>query len=325
MSATVKTGIGGTDISAVMDLYRDPALPRLNPYKTPLAVYERILHGEPERKISKRAHIGAIVEPHIFKDFCTRNALDRRAFRRNVEICDPQLPFMRGEADALSARHDVIVDCKLVGRHAETAYGDEGTDQIPDYYRLQLEWYAMLFDVGRLVLAVWFDSRLEGEHYAEYQATRDSDLREAMRYSAEKFWRDHVEPRVPPAPTAVSDSVALKRLYPTSTETLRPATEAEIALIAACRDVQAASKAANERLDLLKAQLQAAIGFHEGLVFGADKVTWKAQKGRLNPWPVVKAIEQLAKNGQPIGADVALQLIRDNTPDTQRVLRLGKD
>lgn len=323
MSATKHNGIGGTDISAVMDLYRDPTLPKLNPYKTPLAVYERILHGEPERKISKRAHIGTIVEPHIFKEFCQRNALARSAFRRNVEISDPQHPFMRGEADAKSDRHDMIVDCKLVGRNAESAYGDEGTDQIPDYYRLQLEWYAMLFNVGRLVLAVWFDSRLEGEHYAEYQATRDSDLREAMRYSAEKFWRDHVEKRVPPAPTAISDSDALKRLYPTNTETLRPATEAEIALIAACREVQAASKEVEERLDLLKAQLQAAIGFNEGLAFGADKVTWKAKKGRLNPWPVVKAIEQLAKDGQLIGADVALQLIKDNTPETQRVLRLG--
>lgn len=326
MSATKHDGIGGTDISAVMDLYRDPELPRLNPFKTPLQVYERILNGEPgTATISKRAHIGNIVEPHIFKEFCERNKLARSSFRRNVEASDPAHPFMRGEADAKSDRHDMIVDCKLVGRGGEAFYGNEGTDEIPDYYRLQLEWYAMLFNVGRLVLAVWFDSRMEGEHYAEYQATRDNDLREAMRYAAEKFWRDHVEKRVPPAPVSADDSGPLKRLYPKNTEVLRMATAAEIELIAACREAAAAHKEVGDRLNLMKAQLQAQIGFHEGLAFGADKVTWKAQKGRLNPWAVVKAIEQMAKDGNLIGADVVLKLIKDNTAESERVLRLGKD
>jgi predicted phage-related endonuclease len=325
MSATRHDGIGGTDISAVMDLYRDPGLPRLNPFKTPLQVYERILNGVPDTaKISKRAHIGTLVEPHIFKEFCERNKLARRTFRRNVETHDPAHPFMRGEADAKSDQYDMIVDCKLVGRSGEALYGDEGTDEIPDYYRLQLEWYAMLFNVGRLVLAVWFDSRMEGEHYAEYHATRDNELRETMRYVAAKFWRDHVEPRKPPPVTSADDSGALKRLYPKDTEVLRMATPEEIELISACREASAAHKEVGARLETLKAQLQAAIGFHEGLSFGADKVTWKAQKGRLNAFKALDQIKQLAASGSLDLAAIE-QAIKDNTPETQRVLRLGKE
>lgn len=157
MSATKHDGIGGTDISAVMDLYRDPELPRLNPFKTPLKVYERILNGEPgTATISKRAHIGNIVEPHIFKEFCERNKLARSSFRRNVEASDPAHPFMRGEADAKSDRHDMIVDCKLVGRYGEAEFIGiiQGTKkdkcgQIPVWW---ITWHGQ-----RLCSSVWCD------------------------------------------------------------------------------------------------------------------------------------------------------------------------
>ena len=119
-----------------------------------------------------------------------------------------------------------------------------------------------------------------------------------------------------------SDAGPLKRLYPKNTEVLRMATAKEIELISACREAAAAHKEVGERLDFLKAQLQAQIGFHEGLAFGADKVTWKAQKGRLNPWATIDQLKQLAAGGSLDLAAIE-KAIKDNTPETQRVLRLG--
>lgn len=291
MSAHIQDGIGGSDVAAIMDLYRDPEEPRLDPFKTALQLYERITSGEPgtAKPISFRAKMGQIVEPLIFKEYCERHNWKRNLFRRNVEMTIEGFPHFRGELDAVSRKMDLGVDCKLVGRYAQQFYGEEQTDSMPANYLLQLAWYRILSGVSLMHLACWMDSEKEGEHYKEYIYEPDSELEATLRYVTDKFWQDHIEARVPPVVQYASDSKTIARIFPKQTLDLREATAAEVELVECIQRMKRDKGKLDEGLALAEGELKRLIGLHEGLTLpGGAKVTWKANKtGEKTDWKLV--------------------------------------
>lgn len=290
MSAKIHDGLGGSDIAAIVDLYREEGAPRLDPFKSALDVYSRIVNpGEEQRKISFRARIGTIVEPQIFKEYAERHGWNRNLFRRNVELSLDGTPQFRGELDGVSDKLDRGVDCKLVGRYAQAFYGEEGTDDMPANYLLQLAWYRQLSGVACMDLACWMDSEQEGNHYKEYIYEKDSELEASVMQCARRFWTEHVEKKEPPKPQYASDDKALGRLFPKQELALRDATEDEVALIARMQVLRADEKTAKDALKLLQNELKAAIGLHEGLTLkGGAQVTWKANKSSdVTDWKTV--------------------------------------
>lgn len=274
MSATKRSGIGGSDIAAIAGCH---------PYKTAADVYARIVADVAPAADSPRMALGRAMESHIIDAYAMANGLDPAGFARTVEIQAPGQPWRRGELDALDRARKLALDAKLVVSPRQFArWGEAGSDQVPDEYLLQAHWYQALADTELFVIVAFIEGDLR-----EYEIPRDREIEGTLIEIASRFWRDNVEKRVPP-PLTGCDPATLRALFPRNAAPLRDATDLEHDLIsryAQAREVNASGEQVEEEL---KAALQAAIGDAEGIQCPLGKITWKNNKdGQATDWQAV--------------------------------------
>lgn len=273
MSATIKGGIGGSDIAAIVGM---------SPYKSAADVYARITEGT-DNKAGTRARLGKLAEAEILSDFCERHDLDPKALERNVEIALPAKPHFRGELDARKGA-EFGVECKLVGFRQADRWGADGSDHLPDEYLCQVAWYAMLAGLPVMHVAAWFDG---GGDYREFVYTRNTTLEASLVEAADRFWTDHVLAKQPPSLVGASPET-VRALYPGGNGNVREATAEEVELIDAYARQRAAREQCEEHEENLKAKLQAAIADADGLYSTIGKITWKAAKAsKKTDWEAV--------------------------------------
>lgn len=138
-----KLGIGGSDIAPIMGL---------SPYSTPLDVYRDKMNPaviyEEESEDLKR---GARVEKYILQEYCEASNCSLEI--NLAPVIDLKYPFMRGNVDAKVVGENVIVEAKST--KCPIAKWEEG---IPEYYRTQVAYYAMLTNAERVDVPVLFSN-----------------------------------------------------------------------------------------------------------------------------------------------------------------------
>ena len=187
-----KLGIGGSDIAPIMGL---------SPYSTPLDVYRDKMNPaviyEEESEDLKR---GARVEKYILQEYCEVNGLE---LETNLPpFIDPEYPFMRGNIDAKVAHENVIVEAKST--KCPIAKWEEG---IPEYYRTQVAYYAMLSNAERVDVPVLFSNW----QYACFTYWRDSEYEARIKKAVIDFWNNHIVVGIPPEPSTPAE---LYEVYP---------------------------------------------------------------------------------------------------------------
>jgi len=187
-----KLGIGGSDIAPIMGL---------SPYSTPLDVYRDkmnpIVAYEEESEDLKR---GARVEKYILQEYCEVNNCSLET--NLAPVIDPKYPFMRGNVDAKVVGENVIVEAKST--KSPIAKWEEG---IPEYYRTQVAYYAMLSNAERVDVPVLFSNW----QYACFTYWRDLEYEARIRQAVIDFWNNHIVAGIPPAP---SNPAELQEVYP---------------------------------------------------------------------------------------------------------------
>lgn len=263
LSTRVTDAIGGSDIAAIRGE---------NPFKTALDVWKRIVLGEPEAPAGLAAELGNACEEAILNDWCERTGTDRALLERKVEVWSRAEPHFRGELDGYLRDQKRIIDAKLVLSPARAKlWGQPGTDDMPSEYLSQFGWYCMLADAECCVAPAVIYGRAQDFIYK-----RTPGFEAMLLDDARRFWRDHVETRTPPEVQTVDDALWLS---PAPKADVRPATEAERALIAEWRDLRDKSDELTDAIEVAKARVCAAIGDSEGLWLGGnDRVTWKANR-----------------------------------------------
>lgn len=275
MSATVKTGIGGSDIAAIAGIH---------PYKTAADVYARVIGADVAEPFDNaRMALGRAMEGHIIAEYCKRHDLDQAALERNVELSHPIQRWLRGEPDALLRSQRLGIEAKLVVSPRQYArWGEAGSDSVPDEYLLQCHWYAALADTERFVVVAFIEGDLR-----EYEIPRDREMENTLFDLAAKFWRDHVEKRIPP-PLEGCDPATLRALFPRNAKPLRDATPEEAVMMQNYMATKASADEWGAMLESRKAELQAVIGDGEGLLSPLGRVTWKNNKdGKATDWQAV--------------------------------------
>lgn len=259
----LSTAIGGSDVSAIRGE---------NNYKTAMDVWKRIVRGVPESPAGLAAALGVAAEEPILCDYCERHGKDRASLERTVEVFLKDEPHFRGELDGLFRADRVALDAKLVlSPEVAKQWGDDGTDFMPTHILNQQAWYAMLADLDHVVVVGVLFGRPRDLIYR-----RVPDYEAMLLEDARRFWTDHVLTGIPPQPQTVGDAVYL---YPQNKSEVRPATEAEAALVADWRAKRDAVSHADVELEQAKALVCAAIGDSDGLWLGGnDRVHWKANK-----------------------------------------------
>lgn len=198
-----KQGIGGSDIAAIIGL---------SPWKTPRDIYmdkKGLAEPEPE---TDAMYWGTTLEDIVAKEYSKRTG--RKIERCNVLFRHPEHPFIIGNIDRVCYDEDGkrpvvngrlitrrILECKTASQYAAGDWGEPGTDQIPEYYKAQVQWYMGITGAEVCDVAVLIGNR----DFRIYTVYRDDEVIQYLFTEGVKFWREYVETDTLPPPVSLSD------------------------------------------------------------------------------------------------------------------------
>lgn len=284
-----KSGIGGSDVAAVLGI---------SPWRSPLDVWYDKTECDSKAIISTAAPVGedralywgAVHEDAIAKAYSA--VTGRKVTRYNRLLQNPAAPWEIGDVDRLivpdghrafnqrtgEVLTDRALECKTA-RYKSEEWGKEGTDEIPVWYYMQVQWYMRLMPMVNVFdVSVLFG----GSDFQIFTVERNDDVIVKLGAAVAEFWRGNVEKRVPPAPRSIED---VQKLYPAANVqriTASVELEADVRELA---DATAKRKAAEKAEADVKFRVAAAMGAAElaELPDGTPLCTYKntSRGGRL--------------------------------------------
>jgi putative phage-type endonuclease len=269
-----KKGIGSSEIGAVVGL---------NPYTSAYDVWlEKTGQVEPFQG-NERTRLGKRLEVPILMEYEERTGQKLEIFLDKTFV-HPERSWQLATPDALDRDKPGIVEAKLVGTRMISQWGEQGTDQVPEYYLVQGAWQMSVLDRDYVHYAV-----LIGDQYRIYALPRDRELEEMLIDRVDAFWRNNVVAGHPPEIRATERTLDwIKSKYRQESKPLRIATAEETELIEEYRNVRFHVENLTEEMEDLEAEIKIAVGETEGIAGPGFKVTWKKAKDsdRVN-WEAV--------------------------------------
>jgi putative phage-type endonuclease len=261
-----RQGVGGSDIAA---------LAGQNKYRTAHDVWLEKVGYAPltDDPPSEAAYWGLQLEEILCNEYARREnvRLVQMPFANGIAR-DPIDPWIQGSPDRLVDAVPLVgVDAKMAGLRQAGRFGEEGTDQIPDEYLLQCQWYLRLTHAVRWDLAV-----LLGQEFRIYRVEPHKALQDTLVEIARTFWFEHVIPTVPPTVDHTTNARRmLEAIYPMQQDEIRPATDEEVAMAREMRDAERVLQRAEMQHAHLRNLLCHQIGLAEGIAGPGFRFTWK--------------------------------------------------
>ena len=195
-------GVGGSDAGIIAGV---------NPFKTQHELYleKRGLMDAPDLSDNQAVHFGNVLEDVVANEYAERTG--QKVRRNNCMLQSVEFPYMLANLDREVVGSKKILECKTAGAFMMDAWGEEGTDQVPDSYLLQTQHYLAVTGKELADLAVL----IGGRDFRIYTIPRDETLIKSLRTLEGVFWR-HVERQEPPEIQFDHASTAdlLARKYP---------------------------------------------------------------------------------------------------------------
>lgn len=218
-------GIGGSDIAAIIGL---------SPWKSPRDVwFDKVGHDGEGNHVEPEPETPAMYWGNVHEQVVA-DEYERRTGRK-VEIIEEQFtaegqpnggrPYFIANLDRLvrvapgvpaiganpaagpgsgpKLNTDRLLECKTSSQYASGDWGEEGTDDIPECYRCQVQWYLGVTGCRYADVAVL----IGGNDYRIYTVERSDEAIAFLFEQGEAFWRDYVEADVMPPARSASDSV----------------------------------------------------------------------------------------------------------------------
>lgn len=286
-----KSGIGGTDISAILGM---------NPWRTAVDVWAEKVGLAPTdggRQASERMEWGLRFEDAIARRYAETRGVKLRKF--NSALRDPKEPFIMGHIDrAVGAEGtqpfwrakdgvmtgaSAILEIKTASESALQEWGEPGTDQIPRHYWLQVQWYLGITKVERGDVAVLFG----GQRYREYVVAYDDALFRDVRAFASRWWNTHVVGNTPPPPSTGRDVAVL---FPKDAGTSVVASQEIDALVSEALEYKAKIEELTAKYDSAVDKIKVYMEAGSELVASDGRLlaTWRATKPSLKTdWKAV--------------------------------------
>lgn len=201
--------VGGSDVATILGL---------NPWKTALELYAEI-KGEIERvdlSENEAVEAGNVLEDGI-ADLAARRMTRKygrtiKLRRCNLTLSNPKYPWLTAHIDRDVVGEERGVEIKNVGARAARFWGEEGTDEIPEYYLPQPHTYMLVKEYPAWTEAGYFG----GADLRLYEIAENKEFQELIVEQTHEFWHKHVLAGVPPPfdPGHAAAERAIKRLYP---------------------------------------------------------------------------------------------------------------
>ena len=251
-----KKGIGGSDVASILGV---------SPFRTALDVYHD--KTSPElvyEEINEDLQRGMRVEKYILQEYAERCEVQLAS---NVPtIIDQEYPFMRANVDAMVIGQNVIVEAKST--KAPISSWENG---VPEYYKAQVAYYAMLTDAEYVEVPVLFS----GWKYACFTYWRDVEYEASIKEAVINFWHNHIVKNIPPKPTSPEELMAA---YPKLEEKTIEADNDIREKVYLLQEAQAQRKKLEEQEKQLKTQIQGYMGDAGLLDAGFCKIALKEIK-----------------------------------------------
>jgi putative phage-type endonuclease len=154
-----KRYIGGTDVSAILGM---------SPWRTPWDVWASKTGRAEDVRTSEAMRWGTALEPVVLAEyeFQTKTKLDLPGF-----VLDKNTPFFCANLDGARLKDRIIVEAKTANIRKAHEWGEEGTDQVPDAYRLQVMHYMHVLDFDEAHIPVL----IGGSDFRIYVVKRDKE------------------------------------------------------------------------------------------------------------------------------------------------------
>lgn len=273
-----RSGIGGSDIAAIVGA---------SPYHTAYDIYKAKVE-EPEDSETEFAYWGHLLEDTVAKEFSKRlemkvqnvNFIMRHPNHTwaiaNIDraVVNPEIAgnvrFKNGELTT-----DMILECKTASEYVGKDWGEEETDEVPDQYQCQGQWYMGVTGTKICYMAVL----IGGNKFRIYRIERNQELIDYLLAEAESFWVNHVLAGVAPEPGNLENAKdKFRKCNPDTTIDLAPDAQ-EIAVFDAYVEAKAAEKQLKADLDEAQKNLICLIGHNETLTIdGEVVVTYKSSE-----------------------------------------------
>lgn len=198
--------IGGSDVAALCGLSR---------FASPMSVFvDKCQLGAP-REVGEAAEWGLLHEDLIAREFERRTGLF--VLHAQTLAVDEQVSWRGATLDGLIAESpDVPLEDhdSFLGTCQIKCSSDYGWDELPDEYTVQCQWELGVAGFER----AWVPVLHQGNHLRVYGPLEfDPRVFGALCSIADRFWTDHIAPRVPPPSDGSSATTdALKAAFPTS-------------------------------------------------------------------------------------------------------------
>lgn len=143
-----RTYLGATDAAAVLGVH---------PYKSPHDVWLE-KNGLAEDQDSVAMRHGTWVEAFIATEYQRETGVK---VRRSKLYRHPRFPQFACNPDReiVIDGHEGLLECKAVGHWASKNFGQDGSDQIPEHYLIQVMWQLMVTGKKIVHLAALIDTR----------------------------------------------------------------------------------------------------------------------------------------------------------------------
>ena len=193
-----KNYLGGTDLSSIAGL---------NPYRTALDVYLDKTSDDIRCETSPAMRWGNLLEEAVAKAY-SEDTGQTIEIEPNT-IYHPSMKFLGANIDRWVGDKEYVLECKTAGFTRGKEWGEEGTDQIPESYLVQVAYYAAICAVPKVDIAVL----IGGQDFRIYTYERTKDLEDKLIKIACNFWHNHIEKRIPPKCVSTRD---IFNLFPQS-------------------------------------------------------------------------------------------------------------
>lgn len=259
--ASRRTGIGGSDVAAILGLSK---------WSTPLQVYQDKRGEAPPVPDNDAMRWGRYLEPAVRQAYSDTTGRDVRVPTDMLRhpIYDHMLANLDGVAGG--ANEPLRIFEAKTARSAD-GWGEPGSDQVPQPYLLQVQHYMEVTGVMVADVAVL----IGGSDFRIYEVPADRELQDMLIDAEAEFWQ-RVQRGEPPEPVTFADAVA--RWGKSSRSDLVLADETVLAAIQTLRTVREQKAAVESIEESAKAIVMRALGECDTLVApdGKTIATWKA-------------------------------------------------
>jgi putative phage-type endonuclease len=253
-----RTGIGGSDVAAILGLSR---------WKSPLDVYLDKTGQAASTAETEPMRWGTLLEPVILAEFSRRTGVAVEKPRDIIR--DPGFPWMLASLDGWAPELEAVVEVKTA--RTSDGWGDDGSGEIPAYYQTQVAHYMAVTGATIAFVPVLIGA----SEFRVYQVERDEVLIRDMVEAERVFWHDHVLAGVPPEPVNASDAARLWSRD--SGETIEVAGEVADD-VEELRHLKAQAKEIEERIGSIEDRLKVAFRDSSAIAYGGKTLaTFKAQ------------------------------------------------